>query len=225
MGSALAITYAQQHLGASNPVETVGQLVDIVQGMGAAGMGVFATVMIFLQVVPIANAFVLTLSAGALFGAPAGTALTLVCSTIAATISFLVARHFGRDLVMESAQQSKEFMAIDKEFGEASFSKSLTLITLLRASPVLPFTWGNYLFGLSALHPLTFSLGTFLGCLPSCAAYVYAGQAGADIVVNGPAGTDPHLLILGVLATVGGISVASNIAKDALKKAGLDLSE
>lgn len=220
----MVLAYAQDQLGCAHPVETISQMIAIVQDMGAGGYAAFALTMIFLQIFPVANAFVLTLCAGAIFGAPAGTAVCLVSSTVSATLSFLLARTFGRELMLESVRHSKEFVAIDKALEEANFETSLMLITLLRASPVLPFTWGNYMCGFSPIKVSTFSLGVLLGCFPTCAAYVYAGQAGADIAVNGPADQNPYLIAFGALATVGGIAMAGNIAQDALREAGLDLS-
>ena len=117
--------------------------------------------------VPIAAAFVLTVSAGAMFGAVKGTITVLTCSTISATISFFIARNVGRAGLLEAAKESKQFVAIDRAFGDASFSSSLTLITLLRLSPVLPFTFSNYLAGLTSLPIKVIFLGTLLGTLPT----------------------------------------------------------
>ena len=78
------------------------------------------------------------------------------------------------------------------------------------------------LFGLSPLPLGTFALGTFMGCAPAVAAYVSAGQLGAEIAVHG-ADTNPYLLALGIAATVGAITLAGNIANDALREAGLDM--
>ena len=72
------------------------------------------------------------------------------------------------------ARDSPQFRAIDNAFGSASFGTSLTLITLLRLSPVLPFAWANYIFGLSPVPWAAFTLGTFVGCLPAVAGYVSA---------------------------------------------------
>ena len=221
-GTAVALAFAQQQLGTENPVATVSALIDLVQGLGAAGYGVFAATMIFLQVIPIANAFLLTVTGGAIFGAVPGTALVLTCSTIGASTAFVIARTLARDAVLASAESSAEFVAINKAFAESDFRTSLTLITLLRVSPAVPFVWGNFLFGLSPLPLGTFALGTFVGCAPAVAAYVSAGQVGADIAVNG-APTNPYLLGLGVAATIGAITVAGNVASDALKEAGLDV--
>lgn len=198
-------------------------LITEIQDLGGMGYLVFASLMIFLQVVPIAAAFILTVSAGAIFGGVKGTAMVLTCSTISASISFAFSRSVGRRLVLEAAQESPQFQAIDEAFSSASYSTSLLLIGLLRLSPILPFSWANYIFGLSPVPFTAFSLGTFFGCLPAVSAYVNAGKLGAEIVVNGAESND-LLLGVGVLATLAAISVAGNIASKALKEQGVDLS-
>eukprot|EP00322_Chrysochromulina_rotalis_P002223 CAMPEP_0115857990 /NCGR_PEP_ID=MMETSP0287-20121206/15862_1 /TAXON_ID=412157 /ORGANISM="Chrysochromulina rotalis, Strain UIO044" /LENGTH=312 /DNA_ID=CAMNT_0003312231 /DNA_START=161 /DNA_END=1100 /DNA_ORIENTATION=+ len=223
-GTAVLFAIGQNFAGTDSPVETVSALIDYIQSLGVAGYGVFAAAMIFLQVVPIAAAFVLTVSAGAMFGAVKGTAIVLTCSTISATISFFIARNIGRAGLLDAAKDSKQFIAIDKAFGEASFGSSLTLITLLRLSPVLPFAWANYIFGLSPVPAAAFSIGTFVGCLPAVTAYVSAGQVGADVVIQG-AETDPIVLALGAVATIGAITLAGSTATNALKDLDLDLMD
>ena len=222
VGTAVLLYLGQQYTGTSSPVETVAAMIEYLQGLGLAGYGVFGATMVFLQVVPIAAAFVLTVSAGAIFGAVKGTITVLTCSTISATLSFLIARNVGRSGLLEAARDSKQFIALDKAFGNASFGTSLTLITLLRLSPVLPFAWANYAFGLSPVPALAFSIGTFVGCLPAVAAYVSAGEVGADVVING-ADNDPFLLFIGAAATIGAITFAGNIATSALKDLDIDL--
>jgi len=223
-GTAAALAAAQNWLGTENPLETVAQLIDYVRGLGNAGYPVFASALIFLQVVPIASGFGLTFAAGAIFGAVKGTATVVTCSTLSATISFLISRNLGREFLLESVQDSKQFLAIDKAFREATFPDALTLITLLRLSPVVPFALSNYVLGLAPVGPLAFSLGTALGQLIPTSAYVSAGQAGAEVALNG-VGQDPVVLALGVAATLGGISFAGKTATNALKDLDLDLEE
>ena len=112
---------------------------------------------------------------------------------------------------------------MDDAFSNASYGTSLLLISLLRLSPVLPFSWANYIFGLSPVPFTAFSLGTFLGCLPAVAAYVNAGKLGAEIVINGAESNDA-LVFVGLLSTIAAISVAGDIASKALKEQGVDLS-
>lgn len=221
-GTAVFFYLGQLWSGTSSPVEAVAYLIDFLQQAGPMGYVYFSTAMIFFQVVPVAAAFILTVSAGAIFGAVKGTITVLTCSTISASISFLIARNLGREKLEEVAQENKQFRAIDAAFGDAEFSSSLTLITLLRLSPVLPFAWANYVFGLSPVPLAAFSVGTFVGCLPAVAGYVTVGQAGAEIAVNG-AESNNLVLGLGVAATIGAISFAGNIATNALKDLDLDL--
>lgn len=224
-GTGVFLFWGQKLTGTSNPVEAVGAMVEYIRELGTAGYAVFATAMITLQVVPIAAAFILTVSAGAIFGTVKGTAMVSLCSTVSASISFLIARSLGRDLVLEAAQSSKQYKALDTAFGDASLDTSLTLVTLLRLSPILPFAWANYIFGLSPVPLPAFVVGTLVGSLPAVAAYVSAGQLSADIAINGGGGTPPWMLGLGLLATLGSITVAGNIANDALKEMDVDLLE
>ena len=223
-GTAVLFYLAQQWTAASSPVEAVGMMIEYLQGLGATGYAVFGALMIFLQVVPIAAAFVLTVSAGAIFGVVKGTAIVSTCSTISASISFLIARSLGRNALLNAARESPQYLAIDTAFSKASFGTALTLITLLRLSPVLPFAWANYVFGLSGVPFAAYSLGTFLGCLPAVAAYVSAGQLGAEIAVNGGE-TNPVLVVVGIGATLAAITVAGRVANDALKDMDLDLEK
>ena len=113
-------------------------LITEIQDLGGLGYLVFAGLMIFLQaaatilcpspcppalpsplapatccyrvdqVVPIAAAFILTVSAGAIFGGVKGTAMVLTCSTVSASISFAFSRSVGRRVVLEAAQESPQ---------------------------------------------------------------------------------------------------------------------
>jgi len=197
-------------------------MIRYLQEMGASGYAIFSAAIIFFQVVPVAAAFVLTVSAGAIFGPVKGTAVVVLCSTVSASISFLVARFYGRSLVLEAARESPTYQALDDAFSNAGFGTAFTLIFLLRLSPVLPFSWANYVFGLSGVSWGAFTLGTLTGCLPAVIAYVSSGSLGAEIAVNGGE-ANPVLLVLGLLATIGAVTVAGNVAGEALKAQGLDL--
>lgn len=113
-------------------IQVVGLLVGYLQSLGDAGYAVFAALMVFLQVIPVAAAFVLTVASGAIFGPAKGVAVVLMCSTISATISFLLARTFGRSLVLQAARESPTYQTLDKAFSHAGFGTAFTLILLLR---------------------------------------------------------------------------------------------
>jgi uncharacterized membrane protein YdjX (TVP38/TMEM64 family) len=103
----------------------------------------------------------LTMSAGLLFGSLYGTILVSISGTLAATASFLIARYLARDRIVAMAKNNKKFLAIDKAIGEDSFR----VVTLLRLSPLLPFSLGNYLYGLTSVKLLPYILGRYLSDL------------------------------------------------------------
>jgi uncharacterized membrane protein YdjX (TVP38/TMEM64 family) len=55
------------------------------------------------------------------------------------------------------AKDNKKFLAIDKAIGEDGF----WVVTLLRLSPLLPFSIGNYLYGLTSVKLLPYVLGRY----------------------------------------------------------------
>merc|ERR1740130_1783662 len=77
---------------------------------------------------------------------------------------------------------------------------SLLLVLLLRLSPVMPFTFSNYLFGLTSTRLWVVFLGTLLGTLPSQTVYVSAGALGRQ-ALQGGLRMPPAVLAVGTLAT------------------------
>jgi uncharacterized membrane protein YdjX (TVP38/TMEM64 family) len=75
-------------------------------------------------------------------------------------------------------KDNKKFLAIDKVIGEDGFR----VVTLLRLSPLLPFSIGNYLYGLTSVKLLPYILGSWLGMLPGTWAYVSAGATGRAFI-------------------------------------------
>lgn len=76
---------------------------------------------------------------------------------VAATVAFLIARYFARDRILKLVEGNKKFLAIDKAIGENGFR----VVTLLRLSPLLPFSLGNYLYGLTSVKLIPYVLGRY----------------------------------------------------------------
>lgn len=74
---------------------------------------------------------------------------------LAAAVAFLIARYFARERILKLVEGNKKFLAIDKAIGENGFK----VVTLLRLSPLLPFSLGNYLYGLTSVKFLPYVLG------------------------------------------------------------------
>lgn len=76
---------------------------------------------------------------------------------VAATVAFLIARYFARERILKLVEGNKKFLAIDKAIGENGFR----VVTLLRLSPLLPFSLGNYLYGLTSVKLIPYVLGRY----------------------------------------------------------------
>lgn len=87
-----------------------------------------------------------------------GSWVILICSfafQVAASAAFLIARYFARERILKLVEGNKKFLAIDKAIGENGFK----VVTLLRLSPLLPFSIGNYLYGLTSVKFVPYVLG------------------------------------------------------------------
>ncbi|KAG8083421.1 hypothetical protein GUJ93_ZPchr0015g6830 [Zizania palustris] len=121
----------------------------------------------------------LTMPACLLFGSVTGTIIVSISGTLAAAVAFLIARYFARERILKLVEGNKKFLAIDKAIRENGFK----VVTLLRLSPLLPFSLGNYLYGLTSVKFLPYVLGSWLGMLPGSWAYVSAGAFRRAIIV------------------------------------------
>lgn len=151
LGTGGLIYLAKEFAGASDLPGAVDNLSAYFQNLGPSGYALYGAIMAFLQVVPLASAFVLTLSSGVIFGSTAkATALVSVASTTSAAIAFAIARYVLRDKLLEIAADNKTVLALDRALSKADFGTALLVIMLLRSSPLLPFSWASYLFGARA---------------------------------------------------------------------------
>lgn len=169
---------------------------NYVDGLGPLGYALFLVGYVVLEVLAV-PAFPLTMSAGALFGNAAGTLLVTTAATIAAGISFLIARYVARDKIAEMAENYPKFKAIDHALGE----DSLRVVAIMRLSPLMPFALSNYLYGLTSVKFKPYVIGSFFGMMPGTFAYVSAGSASRQIA-EGAIGSDA------ILSTLFGVSLA-----------------
>ncbi|CBI31257.3 unnamed protein product, partial [Vitis vinifera] len=194
------------------------QFSGFIEGYGPAGYALFVAVYAGLEILAI-PAIPLTMSAGLLFGSFTGTIIVSISGTVAASVAFLIARYFARERILKLVEGNKKFLAIDKAIGENGFR----VVTLLRLSPLLPFSLGNYLYGLTSVKFVPYVLGSWLGMLPGTWAYVSAGAFGRAIIQDesdiGLLGGNNSLITLGLglLVTALAATYVTRLAKDAVK--------
>lgn len=159
----------------------------------------------------------LTLAAGAIFGVATGSLLVSVGSTLGASAAFFVGRGLARDWIKAKISAWPRFLALDAALGERGF----LIVLLTRLSPAFPFFLLNYAYGVSAVRPREYILGSWIGMMPATVAYVYIGSLAASIaqVLGGGAAAAAQssplrwiLLGLGALATIAVTIVVTKLA-------------
>jgi uncharacterized membrane protein YdjX (TVP38/TMEM64 family) len=142
-----------------------------VRGAGPIGYIVYALVYA-VCVVFFVPASILTLGAGAIFGLVAGTIVVIAGATLGATLAFILARTVMRRRIEKMTEGNAKFAALDK----AITREGAKIVLLVRLSPVFPFTYINYAFGLTGVSLGTYVWTTLIGIAPATFAFVYIGS-------------------------------------------------
>ncbi len=206
----------------------IGRLIEALSAridhMGSWGIVVFGLAYLLAALLFVPGA-ALTLAAGAVFGLVQGTLIVSVASTLAAALAFLIARHLARDAVVRRAGESPRFAAIDRAIGQGGWR----VVALLRLSPAVPFSIGNYLYGLTAIRFVPYVLASWLAMLPGTFLYVYLGHAGRAGLeaAGGDSGRSPGewaLLAAGLVATAAVTIYVTRLARRAMRDGEADVA-
>lgn len=128
-----------------------------------------------LAAVVLAPAFLLTVTAGAIWGMT-GVIYVMLGSTLGAVLAFLCARYFVRQFVERYVQRHPRLAAIDRAVEIEGFR----LVFLLRLSPIVAYVLLNYVLGISRVRFRDYLAGS-IGMLPTVTAYVYVGKVIGDV--------------------------------------------
>ena len=168
-----------------------------------------------------------TLAIGALYGPWLGLAVVSPASVLGATIPFLLGRSIFRPMIEKKMGDSEKF----KSLQGAIAVNGLKILTLVRLSPVFPYTLINYAFGLTHVSLRNYILGSFIGMLPGTLLYVYLGSAAGDVSSllanpvqdSGQAGD--LMFYCGLVATLVVTILITKIAKNALATSSVKVSQ
>jgi uncharacterized membrane protein YdjX (TVP38/TMEM64 family) len=178
----------------------VAGLQDSLRGLGVAGPLVLGAVYL-VAVLLFVPGSVLTIAAGALYGLWTGTLIVTFAANASAALSFLIARYVARERVERAARAHPRFAAVERAVTDGGWK----MVALLRLSPLVPFTVGNYLFGLTGVRFVPYSLASFAGMLPWTAVFAYIGHVGAEGLRPRASERTPAqwvLLLVGLAATL-----------------------
>jgi uncharacterized membrane protein YdjX (TVP38/TMEM64 family) len=194
--------------------DSLQSLLESIRELGLWGPVVFVAVYLLATVLLIPGS-ALTLGAGAVFGLGWGLLWVTLGANLGAQAAFLVGRYLARDWVVARVAGRPSFNAIDRAVGDEGWK----IVGLTRLSPVFPFTFLNYAFGLTRVPFGPYALATFLGMIPGTVLYVYLGAlANLGIRSEGRSPAQWALLIVGLVATLAVTIVVTRIARRALKQ-------
>lgn len=198
--------------------EWFSQLEAYVRHLGAVGPLAVSAVYVAATVLLIPGS-ALTIASGTLFGMRTGLLVALTGANLGAICSFLLARTYLRDKVARWAAGNPKFLELDRAIGHQGFK----MVLLSRLSPAFPFTWLNYLLGLTAVTPGAYVVANLLGMLPGAFLYVYIGAAARDALAGPADGSvafyQQVVKYLGLLATVAVVVMVTRLARSALREA------
>jgi uncharacterized membrane protein YdjX (TVP38/TMEM64 family) len=151
-----------------------GAVRDAAAAGGATGL-VAATVGWAVLTPALVSGTVLALAAGLLFGPVTGTAIGIVGATCGGVMSFLLARHAGRDALHALAGNRLERLLRRLE------GRGFLAVLAARLAPGVPATWLNYAAGLTRVRLTHFSAAIAIGGAPRTFAYAALGGSSGDL--------------------------------------------
>jgi uncharacterized membrane protein YdjX (TVP38/TMEM64 family) len=114
----------------------------------------------------------ITLGTGFLLGVGWGMVTVSIGSTLGAVAAFLVGRTLARDRVRAWIAGRPRFRAVDR----AVETGGLGIVLLTRLSPLFPYNFLNYAYGLTGVRLRDYALGSWAGMLPGTLLYVVLGS-------------------------------------------------
>lgn len=189
--------------------------------LGVLGMVLFALVYAIATVLMIPGSL-LTLAGGAVFGLVPGFVTILHGATLGAALAFLVSRFVARKRVETWIREKPSFSVIDKAVAKQGWK----IVFLTRLSPIFPFNFQNYAYGLTSVRFWHYTLASWIGMIPGTFLYVYFGTLGRSGLEAASGAESAETLkialqVVGLLATLAVTVLITRTARRALREAGV----
>ncbi|MBE9201517.1 MULTISPECIES: TVP38/TMEM64 family protein [unclassified Nodularia (in: cyanobacteria)] len=206
-----------QNASGFNPQIWLRNALQWIDSLGAVGALAFILLYIVATVAFLPGS-ILTLGAGVVFGVVMGSIYVFIGATIGATAAFLVGRYLARGWVAKKIAGNHKFRAIDEAVGR----EGLKIVLLTRLSPIFPFNFLNYAYGVTGVSLKDYFLGS-VGMIPGTIMYVYIGSLAGSIATIGTEaqpdnpGVQWAIRIIGFIATVAVTVYVTKVARKALE--------
>lgn len=148
----------------------------------------------------------LAVVAGIVFSPVVAFAVVLVAMMASFMCTYLLAKYFLADWVASRLKK----MPIARKLMSAVEENGFRMLVIMRMNPFVPGFINGYGFGLTAIRPTTYFLGSVVGSLPLTLIYLYLGWVGGEAMLR----SDSHAENLqeGTMWFGAGLSVVMLIA-------------
>lgn len=192
------------------------EALEWIAGLGAVGPLIFIPLYILATVLFLPGS-ILTLGAGVVFGVVKGSIAVAIGATTGATLAFLIGRYLARAWVARMIAGNEKFKAVDEAVGKEGWK----IVLLTRLSPIFPFNFLNYAFGLTRVSLGQYFFASLLGMIPGTVMYVYIGSLAGSLAAMGTGGqtrtrAEWVLYGVGLLATLAVTVFVTRLARKAL---------
>lgn len=93
---------------------------------------------------------------------------------IGAMLGLIIAFLLGRFVFRECSEKFAQKYSVTKALDRAIKTEGLKVVTLLRMCPLVPFTYFNYVMGITSVSFFDYSIGS-MAILPGTIVYVFIG--------------------------------------------------
>lgn len=135
-----------------------------------------------------------TLVGGVIFGPILGLLYVVIGAGIGLSLAFLLARYFIRDTIYNKVKDNDTFQKIEKGVAENGWR----ILFITRLVPIFPFNLQNYIYGLTNINFITYSILSIILIIPGSAVYVLSAGA----IASGEGISKKNIILIGVAAII-----------------------
>jgi len=169
------VAYLYNQYNGGSLIKDSGRLITYIQGLGVLGP-VFYILLYIVTALACLSALSLTLIGGILFGPIYGILYTLIGATLGLMASFLISRYLAKDYINKKFGNSETFKKIERGVKEDGWF----ILAVTRLLPIFPFGVQNYIYGLTSIGFIKYTLLSALFILPGTSVYVLLAGAVAS---------------------------------------------
>lgn len=180
----------------------------LIEGFGVWGPLVYIVTYTLVTVTGI-SAVPMTIVGGLVFGPVLGVLYTAVGAGIGLSLAFLIARYIARDFIENKFGQTEVF----KKINEGVERDGWFILATTRLLPIFPFGIQNYVYGMTSISFIQYSLLSTIFILPGTSVYVILAGA----VASGDTAKAAKLAVIASLIFFGLTVITKIIAKKSRK--------